>query len=165
MVIPPDIIGSHPSQEHQTIIQREEREDTRFWKKLAEAAILGKPSRLIEGAKQIIYINGILLIAYFAAISLSSLKDYLVMRKPWDFLLLLIISPAFMLFIGLIFAVWALEPTSYPLTSNPRLIENSYNKECGRISFRVWIARIIPVVGFGLIVINIYAYLWLICDP
>lgn len=164
--MPPEIVvGSELPPEIRDEVQREEQEDSKFWRGVAESAISEKVGRLSEGAKQIISINGVLLTAYFAAISLSSLDDQLVVGTPWDWHLILIISPAIMLFIGLVSAAWALEPTSYPLTNNTRLIESLWDKECNFISSRVWWARLFSLLGFGLIVVNIYAYLCIICDP
>ena len=165
MAIQPDIIGSTPRSEVRSRIQQEECDDSEIWKKVAEASILGRIDRLTEGAKQIINITGFLLTAYFAAISLSSLNKYLVIRTFWDFHLWLILSPALLSLFGLISAVWALDPSKYPLTDDTERIKSSWKSDCGHINWWVWVARIFTLFAFGLIVVNIYAYLQLVCDP
>lgn len=166
MAIQPDVAaGSAPSPDVQSRIQREERDDSETWKKIAEESILRRVDKLTDGAKQIININGFLLTAYFAAISLSSLNKYLVIRAFWDFRLWLILGPALLSLFGLVSAVWALDPSEYPRTDDAERIKSYWRLDCGHINWWVWVARIFTLFAFGLIVINIYAYLRLVCDP
>ena len=163
---PPIISGeSVPADVSQEILGEEE-EEKKFWNGLAQDVERGKVNRHLEGAKQIINLNGILLGVYFAAISFSSANGHLMIRSYWDIRwIVLILLPAVVWAYGLWVAVHALEPNPYDYkTNDPALTKARWIAECTSISESVWKARLSLVCGFILMIFSFSIYLYYMCD-
>jgi hypothetical protein len=160
----PIVEGQAPSDE---ILEEIFTEERLFWKSIAQEVVRGKVNRYLEGAKQIINLNGVLLGVYFAAIALSPISDRLIIRSWWDVRwIVLILIPALAWFAGLIFAVWALEPNPYPYwTNDSQQIERRWKKECSTLSQHISVARWSLVLGFLLMLISLSIFLYYMCDP
>ncbi len=164
---PPIISGERVPDDISKEILDEEEEEKKFWNNLAQEIERGKVDRHLEGAKQIITLNGVLLGVYFASISVSSLIGHLIIRSLWDTRwILLILLPAIVWAGGLLIAIRALEPRPYPYTTNdPGLTKERWIAECISLSKSVGKARLSLVCGFILMIFSFSIYLYYMCDP
>ncbi len=160
----PQIIeGLEPPSEILEAIRSEEK---KFWESISQESARGKVNRYLEGAKQIINLNGVLLGVYFAAIALSSISDHLTISSYWDVRwIILIISPAVCWFFGIYFAIRALEPNPYPYWVNDyQIIRSRWKEECSKLSRNVSRARWLLIIGFVFMLISLSICLYYMGD-
>ena len=168
---PPIISGETPPEDILKKINeelsKEEEETKTFWNSVAQESVKGKINRHLDGAKQIINLNGILLGVYFASISFSSINEHLIIRSLWDIRwIALILLPAIVWALGLWIAIRALEPNSYQyITNDPVLTKERWCSECNSLSKSVLYARLSLVGGFALMIFSFSIYLYFTCDP
>lgn len=164
---PPTISGETPPADILQGISNEEDKEKKFWNSVADDIERGKVNRHLEGAKQIINLNGILLGVYFASISFSSINGHLIIRSLWDIRwIALILLPAIVWASGLLIAIRALEPKPHPYkTNDPELTKKRWCAECDSLSKSVWRARLSLVGGFILMIFSFSIYLYYMCDP
>ncbi|MGB5100525.1 MAG: hypothetical protein WBN94_08015 [Methanothrix sp.] len=167
MPVPPIISGEKVPDDVSQKILDEETEEKKFWNSVAQDIERGKVSRHLDGAKQIINLNGVLLGVYFASISFGSLDEHLTIRSFWDVRwIVLVLLPAIVWAWGLWIAVHALEPNPYPYkTNDPGLTKKRWGDECTNLSQCVWKARLSLVIGFICMIFSFSIYLYYMCDP
>lgn len=161
----PIVIGQEPTEFKESLDPEEEK---KFWRNIAKEREKGRMDRAIDGLKQIINLNGIILGVYFATLSISSLNNYLVIRSNSDIIwVLLLLLPAIVWLLSLGFAISALcsNPIFPKWTNDAKIIEESWRKEFEYLSSRLTRSRITLLIGFGLMILNIAVYIYVSCDP
>jgi hypothetical protein len=139
-----------------------------FWRNIAKERKSGQIDRSLDGLKQLINLNGIVLGIYFATLSVSSLNKYLTIRSVYDYaLILLILGPAIAWIVSLSLSVWALcsNPTVPQWTNDANTIENSWKKDLKYLSKRLKISQHLLLIGFVLMMLNITIYISFSCLP
>lgn len=139
-------------------------DEQEFWKSIKQASLKGKIDRYVDGAKQIISLNSALLGLYFAAISISSIGDYIKIESLRDLpLLLLFMSPALCWCIGLIFALLSIEPPPEGWVMESQSIKMQWKNECNKMEKCLWNARRVTFLGLALMISAVFLYLICMC--
>lgn len=159
----PILIEGEPLSEE--LVEANQSDDEQmFWKGVKQASLKGKIDRYVDGAKQIISLNGALLGLYFAALSFSSIGKYIKIESLWDLpLLLLFMSPAFFWCVGLVFALISIAPPPEGWVMESQSIKMQWKNECNKMEKCLWRSRIFTFIGLALMMVGSFLYLICIC--
>lgn len=146
----------------------QDRGEEDFWRNIAKERKSGQIDRTLDGLKQIINLNGVILGVYFATLSISSLNKFLIIRSILDIgWILLILGPAIAWLVSLSFSICALcsNPAFPHWTNDANIIESSWKKDFKSLSKRLTLSRWALLIGFGLMILNIAFYIYVSCNP
>jgi hypothetical protein len=159
------IIGKEEPTEFRETQDSDERN---FWRNVAKERKRGQIDRTLDGLKQIINLNGVIIGVYFAALSISSLNKFLIIRSILDIgWIIFILGPSFAWLVSLSLSICALcaSPVFPHWTNDVDIIKSLWQNEFKSLSTNLARARQALLIGFVLMFLNIAVYIYISCDP
>jgi hypothetical protein len=134
-----------------------------FWINTMRKLADGSTTSIEDAAKQMIVIISLLQTIYFASISFSNLKSAMTLKDPW---VILFLAPIALWLISLALVILVFIPRCYYTNlESPSISESTFKKI---ISFKAKVlfsSYILLILGFLMLLICIFVYLYLIQVP